>query len=270
MYCYMISVTIIVKDGEKRLSSVLEALKPFDEVVVVDTDSKDRTREIASSFVNVHLFSEKFCGFGKTHNVASSHATHDWILSIDADEIVTEELAEEILSLKLNKDSVYALPRHNYFNGKRIRWCGWDPQSVVRLYHRKKTAFSEVMVHEAVKEEECKVKQLKHPINHYPYDSISDFIEKMERYSTLFAEQNRLKRKVTPAGAFFRGVYRFFYSYFVRLGFLGGFEGFVISSADAITCFYKYLKLCHANQQAKQMEKNPCQKSASTFSSQPY
>lgn len=259
----MISVTIIVKDGERCLADVLSALKPFDEVVVVDTGSTDLTKEIASSFSNVRLFTERFCGFGKTHNLASSFATHDWILSIDADEIVSRQLVDEILSLQLDENNVYKIPRHNYFNGKRILWCGWDPQEVTRLYNRKKSSFSEAMVHEAVREEGCRVVHLEHPMLHYPYASISDFLEKMERYSTLFAEQNQFKKRATPLGAIFRGLYRFCYSYFIRRGFLGGFEGFVISSADGTTCFYKYLKLYHANQ----MEKRPCQKRISSFCS---
>ena len=243
----MISVTILIKNGERRLKEVLEALQQFDEVVLYDTGSTDSTLSIAENYPNVAIYREDFQGFGPAHNAAAARAKHSWILSIDADEVLSKELAEEILQTRLQPGTVYALPFHNYFNGKQIKWCGWHPESHIRLYNKKETAFSEAMVHEGVLKIGLRESVFKHPVRHYSYDSISDFLIKMERYSTLFAKEYRHKRKSSPFIAFTHGFAAFFKSFILKRGFLGGFEGFLISAYNGHTAFYKYLKLYQEN-----------------------
>ncbi len=243
----MISVTILVKNGEKRLKEVLEALAPFDQVVLYDTGSSDHTLEIAAGYPNVTIYQKEFNGFGPAHNSASSLAKHDWILSVDSDEILSKELVEEILALPLSPSCVYAIHRHNYYHGKQIKWCGWYPETTIRLYNRNTTSFSEAMVHEGVIKEGHKVITLKNPMRHYPYESLSDFLIKMERYSSLFAKQYRKKRKSSPLIAIGHGASAFLKSYILKRGFLGGYEGFLISAYNGHTAFYKYLKLYEVN-----------------------
>ncbi len=243
----MISVTILVKNGQSRLGEVLNALKKFDEIILLDTGSTDQTLEIAKDFSNVAIHHAPLQGFGPTHNLAASLAKNDWILSIDDDEVVTPELAEEILSLNLNPDHLYTLPFFNFFNGKKIKWCGWYPEKHTRLYHRKKTGFTDAMVHEGVMTKNLQPITLRNPVHHHSYDSLSDFLTKMEHYSTLFAEQHRAKRKSSPLIALYHGVGGFLKSYFLKKGFMGGYEGFLISVYNGHTAFYKYLKLYHAN-----------------------
>jgi glycosyltransferase involved in cell wall biosynthesis len=243
----MISVTILVKNGERKLKEVLESLAFFDEIILYDTGSSDRTFEIANQFSKVRIFQRPFIGFGPCHNEAASLAKHDWILSIDADEVLSEQLAQEIASLSLDRETVYSLPFVNYFNGKQIKWCGWYPEQHVRLYHKKRSSFSEARVHEGVKTKGLNVVTLCHPVYHYPYSSISDFLVKMERYSTLFAEQNYLKKHATPFTAVTHGLAAFLKSFILKKGFLGGYEGFIISAYNGHTAFYKYLKLYQAN-----------------------
>ena len=133
--------------------------------------------------------------FWHPHNLASSSATHDWILSIDSDEILSKELIEEIHQLNLDETNIYVLNRKNFFNGKWIRWCGgWYPDPVIRLYNRKKTAFTSAKVHEKVISDGCNSITLRSPLLHTPYRDISDFLAKMQHYSTLFAEQNQGKK----------------------------------------------------------------------------
>ena len=132
----MISVTILTKNSRKYLKEVLSAVQMFDEVIIYDNGSTDDTFEIARTFPNVKIVRGDFIGFGPTHNKASSAAKNDWILSIDSDEVVTPEMAKEILSTRLDPDSVYSFPRKNYYNGKWIKWCGWFPDRRVRLYNR--------------------------------------------------------------------------------------------------------------------------------------
>lgn len=245
----MISVTILTKNSDKYIAQVLKSVQSFDEVLIYDNGSQDNTLGIAASFPNVTIIKAAFEGFGETHNKASSRAKHDWILSIDSDEIVSPELDREIKETKLDQNTVYSFPRHNYFNKKFIKWCGWYPDVQFRLYNRKKTSFTSAKVHESVIVKNLKVVQLKSPIIHYSYDSISDFLNKMQSYSTLFAEQNKNKKSSSPCKAVLHGLFAFFKSYVLKLGVLGGYEGFLISSYNANTAFYKYVKLYEANQQ---------------------
>ena len=243
----MISVTILVKNGERRLKEVFDALKNFDEVLLFDTGSTDQTLSIAQKFSNVALHQGELTGFGQAHNAAAALAKHPWILSIDADEVLSKELAQEILHTKLEPNTVYSLPFHNFYKGKQIKWCGWYPEAHIRLYNKEMTAFSDTKIHEGVLTKNLAIKRFTHPVRHYSYASISDFLVKMERYSTLFAEQNKGKRKSSPLIAIGHGMSAFFKSYLLKRGFLGGYKGFLISAYNGHTAFYKYMKLYEAN-----------------------
>ena len=112
----MITVTILTKNAEETLPSVLESVSRFDEVIVLDTGSSDQTLEIAKLFPNVKTYKHSFTGFGALHNLSARYSTNDWILSLDSDEVLTKELEDEILSLKLDTRHVYSFPFDNYFN----------------------------------------------------------------------------------------------------------------------------------------------------------
>jgi glycosyltransferase involved in cell wall biosynthesis len=243
-----ISVTILTKNSQKYLKEVLASLQGFDEVLIFDNGSTDQTLEIAGQFSNVKIVKGLFTGFGPTHNHASSLAKWDWILSIDSDEVVTKEMAEEIRITPLEPAAVYSFPRHNFYNGTFIKWCGWYPDRQMRLYHRSKTRFTDAQVHESIIVEGLKAIPLKNPIRHYSYDSHADFLAKMHSYSDLFARQYCGKRSSSPWKAVGHGLGAFFKAYLLKKGFLGGYEGFVISVYNGNTAFYKYLKLYEANQ----------------------
>lgn len=243
----MISVTVLTKNSKKYLPEVLSALQRFPEVLIYDTGSEDETLEIARKFPNVTIHHGKLDGFGHTHNVASSLAKHDWILSIDSDEVVTPELEREILDLKLDEGSVYSFPRHNEYNGKFIKWCGWYPDVQTRIYNRKVTKFTDARVHESIITKGLKNVELSGPLRHYSYGNLSDFLNKMQFYSTLFAQQNVGKKSSSPCKAVLHAKWAFFKSYILKRGIFGGYEGYVISKYNADTAFYKYLKLYEAN-----------------------
>lgn len=243
----MISVTILTKNSAKYLSQVLSALTSFQEVLIYDTGSIDTTLEIAGKYPNVRILQGQFEGFGPTHNKASLAAQNDWILSIDSDEVVTPELEEEIRQLSLDPESVYSFPRKNYYRGKWIRWCGWHPDRQIRIYNRLKTRFTDAQVHEAIIANHLIHVSLKASIVHYPYESTADFLHKMQNYSLLFAEQYKGKRASSTLKAIRHGLFAFFKSYFIKKGFFGGSEGFIISVYNANTAFYKYLKLAEKN-----------------------
>lgn len=244
----MISVTILAKNSAETIEPTLEALRRFPEVLVLDSGSTDATMEIAKRFPNVRIVQETFLGFGKTHNLASSLSAYDWILSIDSDEVVSSELADEILSLDLDKQCVYSLDRHNYFNGKWMKCCsGWYPDPVIRLYHRQSTRFTDDEVHEKILSDSLRVISLKGSLAHTPYRSIESFLSKMQLYSTLFAKQNAGKKRSSLGKALLHAYIAFIKNYFFKRGFLGGKEGFIISLYNAHTTYYKYLKLAFAN-----------------------
>lgn len=239
----MFSVTVLTKNCAKTLRKTLESLSAFPEVIVLDSGSTDETLDIAKQFSNVHIHSSPFLGFGPMHNYASRLASHDWIFSVDADEEVSKELAQEIQNLSLNGEHVYSVERKNFYNGKQIKCCsGWYPDFVIRLYHRKKTSFSDDLIHERILTHGFKKNRLASPLLHRPYHEIGDFLHKMQHYTTLFAEQNA-REESSVIHAILHSWFAFIKSYIFKRGFLGGKEGFIISMYNGHTAFYKYLKL---------------------------
>lgn len=242
-----LSITILTKNSERHIHKVLISLQSFDEVVLYDTGSQDRTLDIARQFKNVVIYFGEFIGFGPTHNMASSLARNDWIISIDSDEVLSPALREEIQSLLLNRGQVYSFPRHNEYGGKWIRTCGWYPDRVIRMYNRLDTHFNDAQVHESIILQNVTEICLSSPLLHYSYDQVSDFLDKMQSYSSLFALQNQGKKSSSFGKAIAHGVFAFLKSFFLKKGFLQGQEGFEISIYNANTAFYKYMKLAEAN-----------------------
>jgi len=245
----MISVAIIVKDGEQYIEECLQSLVPFDDVLLLDTGSTDRTMEIARRFQNVRIEEREFIGFGPTKNLAAGLAKHDWILSVDSDEVITSELSSEIQALSLEDDQVYRFSRHSYYRGKFIKGCGWYPDKILRLYNKQRTGLNDNQVHESVMVKEgMGITDLKGALKHYPYDSAGSLVTKLQFYSTLFAEQNKGKLKSSPLRAVSRGMAAFFKGYIIRRGFLDGYAGFHIAFCQGLATYLKYLKLYEANQ----------------------
>jgi glycosyltransferase involved in cell wall biosynthesis len=244
----MISVTILTKNSARTLASTLDSLKSFAEVIILDTGSSDNTLEIAKKYPNCKIHQTNLLGFGEAHNEASAFATFDWVLSIDSDEVLSSELIEEIHQLNLDPTKIYVLQRQNYFNGRHIKCCGgWYPDPVPRLYNRKRTSFSNDAVSEKILAKGFTLCTLHSPLVHTPYLEMSDFLSKMQLYSALFAKQHQHKKKASVPSAILHGFFAFFKSYFLKKGFLGGKEGFIISAYNGHATFYKYLKLWEAN-----------------------
>ena len=247
-----ISATILTKNSAAHLAETLGALAWCDEVVIFDTGSTDDTLAIARRAVNVvvHQLSGPFPGFGRAHQHAVALARHDWILSIDSDEVVSAELAREITNLKLDPHVVYTVPFHNYFNGRLITSCGWFPDRHERLFNRTVTNFCSSAVHERVQPKDLTVELLQGAVRHYSYDSSDDFLRKMRAYSQLFAQQNVGRKSGGPVKAVSRSVWAFIKSYFFERGIFDGAEGLIISAYKAQTVFWKYTLLHEANRRA--------------------
>lgn len=244
---HSISVTILTRNSERYLPRCLDALTGFSEVIVLDNGSTDSTMSIASTYANVRLIEHTFIGFGPLKNLAVNSARNDWILSVDSDEIVTAHLLGELLAIDLTDErSVYSIARDNYYNGRLVRCCGWQPDRVMRLFCRRHTRFNDLQVHESlVIKPDTRLCQLHGTLQHFPYASAAELIDKMQKYSTLYSEQN--SKHSSPAKAFFRATFAFVRNYIFQKGFLCGYEGLLISVSNAIGVFYKYIKLYEKN-----------------------
>lgn len=245
-----ITVTMPVKNSAKYLAQVLQALSAFDEIILLDNGSTDRTLEIAQGFENVVIKHSPFIGFGPLKNLAASYAKHDWILNIDSDEVLPEALVEELRSLDLSdKQQVYAILRLNHYRGKVIKTCGWYPDYVKRLYNRTLVSFNDKQVHESlVIPQGVALIKLKQHFLHYSFDGATALINKMQQYTTLFAEQNKFKKRASLFDAITHGASAFLKNYLLKRGIVDGRDGFVISCANAMGAYYKYVKLAEANQ----------------------
>lgn len=244
----MITVCILAKNSASTIGATLASIVDFPEVLVLDNGSTDETVAIAASYPNVKVMNQPFIGFGALRNKAASYASNDWILALDTDEILSPKLIDEIKQLRLESKTAYSMPRHNYYNGKHIKGCGWYPDRVIRLYNRTSTRYSDAEVHESVKRSGINVIPLKHPIRHTPFRSTAEFLAKMQHYSSLYAHQHTNKKSASPLKALGHSLFAFLRAYFFQKGFLLGAEGFIVSLYNSNSVFYKYIKLWEENE----------------------
>jgi glycosyltransferase involved in cell wall biosynthesis len=237
-----ISGVIITRDAEATIADCLRSLAALAEVVVYDNGSVDRTREVAASFPNVRLHTGPFSGFGPTKNHAASLASHSWVLSVDGDEILSPELAQSLQGIDLADSSVvYAVWRHNYLLGRRVRHSGWGQDWLPRLYHRDTARLSDAMVHENLSfGSGVTVRRLKGPLRHDAVRQLGDMLTKVNRYSEI-----RRKTQSPPLLLGFillRSWWAFWRTYLLQGGWLDGWRGMAIAWSNANGVFYKYLK----------------------------
>ncbi|KFN39346.1 MAG: glycosyl transferase [Sulfuricurvum sp. MLSB] len=246
-----VSAVMIVKNGARTIRRSLESLREFDDVVVYDNGSSDGTQNIANEFPNVRLIEGEFDGFGTTKNRAASYAEHEWILIIDSDEVVDAELLHALKTKLLDPRTIYIVNFLAYYKEIQIRHCGWNNQKIRRLYNKSVTRFNDNAVHENIIDEGMNKAPIEGNMKHYSYMSVSDFIVKVDRYSTLFAADNAGKKFPTPSKAFFNGLYSFFRTYVLKRGFLDGYAGLIIAFSHMATNFYKYIKLYEVNREQR-------------------
>lgn len=245
-----ITPVLIAKDAATTIENTLISLRHFQEVILYLNDTSDNTKEIASNFSNVKVIDGEFSGFGPTKNKASQYASNDWILSLDSDEVLEDDFVENLTSLDLDQNSVYQILRVNYYKTTQVKHC-WGNDIITRLYHKASTQFCDKKVHEYVIEDNKKVLMLEGLVRHYPYNSITDFIIKLDRYSTIFAQDNVGKKNSSPLKAALNAKFSFIKTYFFKRGFLDGYAGLVIAFSHMATNFYKYIKLYELNKENK-------------------
>ena len=246
-----LSVVIITYNEEANIGRTLASVKPLvangaGEIIVVDSGSSDRTVEIAQSF-GAKVFVEPWKGFAAQKNSAIDKATGDWILSLDADEELEPSLALEIPTAIAGAGpgiSGFWIRRKNEFLGRWIKHGGFWPDPKLRLFRRGAGRFEDRAVHEDVGLKGGNTGELTGALLHHSYPTMSDYLEHMNRYSTLGAEMVVAKGPVrfTVVNLTVRPVATFIYNYFFRLGFLDGREGFLLHAHHSVYVGWKYAK----------------------------
>lgn len=238
-----ISVVIIVKNGEKTIEKSLNSLQKFNEIIVYDNGSTDATIKISQKFKNVKLVIGDFIGFGETKNKAILQTKNDWVLSVDSDEVFPIKLVDEILNKDLRNQTIYNLKRDNYYNQKLVCCCGWGNDFVLRLFNKNTTKFNNNKVHEHLIFDNLNIEKLQNSFNHYTFNNAEELILKMNHYSNLWAIHNLDKKTSSPTKAIAKAMFAFIKCYVFKVGFLNGYQGFLISLSNANGVFYKYIKL---------------------------
>ncbi|MGB2698388.1 MAG: glycosyltransferase family 2 protein [Candidatus Zixiibacteriota bacterium] len=241
-----ISAIVIVYNEEKNIRRCLESLTWADEIVVVDSYSQDRTKEIASSFTD-KIFDVKWEGFGKKKEFAREKASCDWILSIDADEVVSDKLKREIKAIIETNEAPggYYIPRLSNFLGKWIRHGGWYPDYVLRLFKKSQARFDLSLVHEKLILD-GKAGFLKNELLHYTDPDIHHYLLKLDKYTTLGAERLFQESKGTSIfDLILRPPAIFLKMFILKFGFLDGWHGCLLAGLSSFHVFVKYAKLWH-------------------------
>jgi len=228
-----ISVIIITANEEENIRECLESVKWADEIIVVDSESADRTIEITKEFT-AKTYIRKWQGFASQKRFALEKASNEWVLSIDADERVTPELSTEILSLDLSNADGYYIKRDNYFLGKLIRGCGWGNDYQLRLVRKSKTELTDNLVHEGFVVN-GKREKLNSTIIHFTYKSIHQALAKINYYSTLEAKEKYKSKSVSFLKIIFQPLIAFYQDFIARRGYKDGVHGLLISFNNALT-----------------------------------
>ncbi|WP_392566488.1 glycosyltransferase family 2 protein [Utexia brackfieldae] len=249
-----ISAVIITLNEEKNIGRCLASLQGIaDEIIVVDSGSTDRTAEICQQYA-VTFIKQDWLGYGKQKNFAADQAQYDFILSLDADEALSEELRATILAEKnATLADAYQLNRLTNYCGKWIHHCGWYPDKKIRLWRKGSAHWTTPRIHETIKlSPNVKVKPLKGDLLHYTYYTIAEHITIANKYTSLVAEEYAERgKKPTWIRIYLSPLFSFFRDYFLRLGILDGYYGFVICLVAAFSTFLKYTKLKQLLQQDK-------------------
>ena len=238
---------IITLNEEKNIKDVIENISFVDEIIILDSFSSDSTLDIAKSFPNVKIYQNKFKNFTDQRNLALDYASHNWILFLDADERLTDDLRNEIVDTVKQKETAeaYFFYRKFMFKGKPLHFSGWQTDKNIRLFKKDAARYSkERLVHEILRVN-GRTKTLKSKLLHYSYISYDSYKLKMLSYAKLKAEELYMK-EVNPTffHYYIKPAYKFLYTYLIRLGILDGRKGVIICYLNALSVYmrYPYLK----------------------------
>jgi (heptosyl)LPS beta-1,4-glucosyltransferase len=244
-----LTVTVITRDEASNIAAAISSVSWADEIVVIDSHSTDNTAEIARAH-GARVDVRDWPGYSAQKNYAASVASHDWILSLDADERVTPELAAEIRALLQQEPGArgYRMPRVTHYLGRWIRSTDWYPDYQLRLYDRRAGRWNGRRVHESVALDGTPG-QLRGELQHFAYRDISHHLATIDRYTSLAAEQWRDEgRRAGALETFFSPRFAFLRNYLLRGGFRDGHAGLLVSILNSYYVFLKYAKLWELTQ----------------------
>lgn len=227
----------MAKNAQETIAQSLDSLKAFDEVILYLNNSTDNTEEIAKSYKNVNIIKGEFKGFGKTKNSAGSHSKHDWILSLDSDEILNSRLIEEISQQDFsNIKTIFRLKRDNYFLGHKTQSSDY----ILRIYNKKYTKFNDNAVHEKIiAPTDANIITLKSSFKHLNITNINQTLTKIIQYTDLGAKD---KKTCFFSIVIAKSIFAFFKTYILQGNIIRGWVGFALAINSANKRYYKYIK----------------------------
>ncbi len=241
-----ITALVITYNEEKHIEDLIENLSFTDEIIIVDSNSNDKTIEKIKKYKHVKLITNNFKNFSEQRNFALSKATNDWVLFLDADERVTPNLKQEIIEAANNKTDIVAFEMYRkfFFKKKLVRFSGWQTDKVFRLYNKNNISYKkELLVHELI-DVNGKQAILKNKLLHYSFETYNEYKSKMKQYATLRAKELHLKElKPNFYHYYIKPLYRFLNHFIIRLGFLDGKKGFTVSYLGAYYVYRRYVEL---------------------------
>jgi len=240
-----ISACIISFNEEDKIEDCLKSLQGIvDEIIIVDSLSTDRTKEIAQNYTD-KIFDQEFLGHVEQKNLAVSKASHDWILSLDCDERLTQELASSILKIKENLEQAdaYRMARKTFYIYRWLNHC-WYPDYKIRLFNRNSATWGGINPHDRVEVKGNKIVTLDGDIQHYSFDSLSEHIQTLDLFTEIGAREIiRRDKVVTIISPWTHGLWTFIRLYIFKRGFLDGYAGLVVSVLSGMHAFVKYNKV---------------------------
>ena len=243
-----LSVVIVTKNEERNIEAALQSVSRFSETIIIDDFSTDSTISIAHKYTD-NIFQIKWQGYARQKQSGIDKTSMPWVLVLDADERVTEELADEIrTAIESSANNAYYIPRKNFFLGRWIRHGGWWPDYTLRLFKKDSAYMEQREVHEKIIAR-GKTAYCKNPMEHYTYTEISDYIKKMDVYSSLAAAE--MHQKGVSAGFYqlmLKPPVTFLRMFLFQQGFRDGFHGFILAVLYSFYTFLKYLKLWEIGQ----------------------
>lgn len=243
-----LSVAVITKNEQDNIERCLTSVQWADEIVVVDTNSSDETASIARK-CGARVINQEWLGYGPQKAFAAKQAKHDWILSIDADEVVSPELTLEIQQrfVSLNPHTAYRLPRRSRFMGRWIRFGGWYPDYQTRLFHRGHSMWDSSPIHESVR---AKIfATLNGDLQHFVFKDISHQVMTNDRYSSLLAQKDfAAGKRFSIFKLVLKPWIKFVECYFIKQGFRDGLPGFAIALSAAYSVFLRWIKIWEISQ----------------------
>jgi glycosyltransferase involved in cell wall biosynthesis len=254
-----ISAVLITHNEEDRVEAALKSVAGIaSEIIVVDSFSTDKTVKIARKYTE-RVYERRWTNFSDQKNFANSHASHPWILSLDADERLSPALREVLLALKNEEPDCagFSIPRQVYYLGRWIKHSGWYPDRKVRLFRGGHARWEGDYVHERLVIS-GEIKKLKGAIHHFTYRNIGDHLDRINQFSSLGAQKlYAAKKRCRGHHLIVLPLVRFMKSYFLKLGFLDGFPGLVVSVLNGYAIFVRYAKLKEIWKKGERIEPFP-------------